>query len=252
MDFFGKFEAKTRISIELVESSADQKPNFAKSGSCINGAIITIKDIEIYEKNRGFLDLPEYQINIFSSNGRFVEDFLEGKTSELPYDETLSTNGVWNILSPRSIQKFKHSIRLGKLYRRLVGCKNVSSLNPRTKMEEAINNHFKNGDTIPAMTNRLIGVALEVSNTQLKIALSQEKKVCINFGDRSNSAIIMEWFKTAVESNLIVAIENQLEENGVYDLGPLINCYIFDSAMDRFQRRQLYLSYLSVSILFYF
>lgn len=232
----------------MVESSADQKPNFAKSGSCINGAIITIKDIEIYERDRGIMDQPEYQINIFSSKGRFVEDFLEGKASELPIDETLSSNGIWNILSARSIQKLKHSIRLGKLYRRLVGCKNVSSLKPRTKMEEAINNHFKNGYEIPEKTNKkLIGVALEVSNTQLKIALSQEKEVFINFGRRYNSAKIMEWFKIAVESNLIVAIEYQLEENGVYDLGPLINCYIFDSAMDRFKRREHYLSYLSVS-----
>ena len=239
-----------RIQIELVENCKEQKPNLASSGGAVCGGVVILKNVRIYEDDRGLMECRNgYEILVFNPHGDDAMNFIKERETQIPLDESLSSNGKWEALSERSQVKLRQSIRLAWYYQHLKSANRNILNKPKTMLEKAINDHFKGGiNDLPSekLENYKIGVAIALNDKNLTLAVKNDRTIIIQLQDELKDQL--NWFQNAVKKRLIILLQNLIENNDAsFSLKTMEGSYVFDSYFDESKRYCRYIDFLSVS-----
>lgn len=144
MDVF--ISAKHRVRVELVESCFSQKTNLSKFVKSAAGSVVIMENCEMWDYQDGLMDEKIHQITFYNPCGKKAEDFINGLTANIEFDESLSSNSSWDpSVDEYALKKFKQAIRLGRYYART---KNLLSkdLKSKNELQKAMKNHFLKDD----------------------------------------------------------------------------------------------------------
>ena len=247
--FFDVFiTAKTRIEIELVEKNDATRPNFAKSGANVRGAIVILNDVFLWTPSNGVMENNlKHSITIINPIGDAPDDFIKDRIDQLEIDEFLSSNGCWRELIGREKAKMKQNIRLAKYFRSYMSDKKIN-LVPRNELEKAVNNHYKISSELDHPQRQeepVVGAAVDLKEN-LKISISSRENITVVLNDNIRTSYAMEWFQKAVDERLLLVFTNFEREKRSIRITSTIGVYKLDGSMDFLKRHAYYSDILSV------
>ena len=137
--------AKHSVRIELVEACESQKTKLSKFTESAIGSVVVIENCDMWSYNDGVMEEKIHRITFFNPSGKLAEDFLNGLTSKLDCDESLSSNTSWCPTDQYTVKKFKQVIRLGQYFARTKKIL-TKDFKPKDNLQEAMKNHYVKDD----------------------------------------------------------------------------------------------------------